>query len=218
MLTSYIIFSCVLSANHLIKNVFHIVNLSRGYYINGAFESLQAGWEWNAFDRLEDGHLTNKNAKAGNKRLQERVGKDHPGFYRLATTFKSELEHVKNKVEQLEAGNLYPVRISRTVRAQKTRTKLKELLVNRQISLKKYATGQGQLNVVIKDKRARRQDTQADLRGIYFINIADALDIFTNFLNVALVCNFNFQVPWPLLQVQMVTKSQDVSVEQMEGG
>ena len=132
-----------------------------------------AGWEWNAFDRLEDGHLTN------NKRLQERVGKDHPGFYRLATTLKSEFEHVKNKVEQLEAGNLYPVRISRTVRAQKTRTKLKELLVNRQISLKKYATGQGQLNVVIKDKRARRQDTQADLRGIYFINIADALDIFT---------------------------------------
>ena len=125
---------------------------------------------------------------------------------------------VKNKVEQLEAGNLYPVRISRTVRAQKTRTKLKELLVNCQISLKKYATGQGQLNVVIKDKRARRQDTQADLRGIYFINIAVALDIFTNFLNVALVCNFNFQVPWPLLQVQMVTKSQDVSVEQMEGG
>ena len=136
-----------------------------------------AGWEWNAFDRLEDGHLTN------NKRLQERVGKDHPGFYRLATTFKSELEHVKNKVEQLEAGNLYPVRISRTVRAQKTRTKLKELLVNRQISLKKYA-----------------------------------LDIFTNFLNVALVCNFKFQVPLLLLRVQMVTKSQDVSVEQMEGG
>ena len=64
-----------------------------------------------------------------------------------------------------------------------SRTKLKELLVNRQISLKKYA-----------------------------------LDIFTNFLNVALVCNFNFEVPWPLLQVQMVTKSQDVSVEQMEGG
>ena len=125
---------------------------------------------------------------------------------------------VKNKVEQLEAGNLYPVRISRTVRAQKTRTKLKELLVNRQISLKKYASGQGQLNVVIKDKRARRQDTQADLRGIYFINIAVALDIFTNFLNVALVCNFKYQVPWLLLQVQMVTKSQDVSVEQMEGG
>ena len=62
---------------------------------------------------------------------------------------------VKNKVEQLEAGNLYPVRISRTVRAQKTRTKLKELLVNRQISLKKYASGQGQLNVVIKDKEGK---------------------------------------------------------------
>ena len=72
--------------------------------------------------------------------------------------------------------------------------------------------------MVIEDKRARRQDTQADLRGIYFINIAVALDIFTNFLNVALVCNFKFQVPWLLLRVQMVTKSQDVSVEQMEGG
>ena len=119
------------------KNVFHIVNLSRGHYINGAFGSLQAGWEWNAFDRLEDGHLTNINAEASNERLQERVGKDHPGFYCLATTFKSEFEHVKNKVEQLEAGNLYPVRISRTARAQKTRTQLlKELLVNRQISLK----------------------------------------------------------------------------------
>ena len=175
MSTSYVIFSCVLSANDLIKNVFHIVNLSRGHYINDAFGSLQAGWEWNAFDRLEDGHITNINAEAGNKRLQERVGKDHPGFYRLTATFKSELEHVKNKVEQLEAGNLYPVRIPRTVRAQKTRTKLKELSVNR-------------------------------------------LDIFTNFLNVALVCNFKFQVPWLLLQVQMVTKSQDVSVEQMEGG
>ena len=131
MSTSCIIFSCVLSANHLIKNVFHIVNLSRGYYIYDAFGILQAGWEWNAFDRLEDGHLTNNNAEAGNKRLQEQVSKDHPGFYCLA--FKSEFEHVKNKVEQLEAGNLYPVR------AQKTRTKLKELLVNRQISLKKYA-------------------------------------------------------------------------------
>ena len=102
MSTSYVIFSCVLSANHLIKNVFHIVNLSRGYYIYGVFGILQAGWEWNALDRLEGGHLTNNNAEAGNKR-----------------------------------------------------TKLKELLVNRQISLKKYA-----------------------------------LDIFTNFLNVALVCNF----------------------------
>ena len=64
----------------------------------------------------------------GNKRLQEQVSKDHPGFYCLA--FKSEFEHVKNEVQQFEAGNLYPVRISRTVRAQKTRTKLKELLVN----------------------------------------------------------------------------------------
>ena len=73
------------------------------------FGILQAGWEWNAFDRLEDGHLTNNNAEAGNKRLHVHVGKDHPGFYRLATTFKSELEHVKNKVEQLEVGNLYPV-------------------------------------------------------------------------------------------------------------
>ena len=69
MSISYIIFSCVLSANHLIKNVFHIVNLSRGHYINDAFGSLQAGWEWNAFDRLEDRHLTNNNAEAGNKRL-----------------------------------------------------------------------------------------------------------------------------------------------------
>ena len=110
MSTSFIIFSCVLSANHLIKNVFHIVNLSRGYYIYGVFGILQAGWEWNALDRLEGGHLTNNNAEAGNKRLQERVGKDHPGFYRLATTFKSELEHVKNKVEQLEAVSCQPCR------------------------------------------------------------------------------------------------------------
>ena len=48
MSTSYVIFSCVLSANHLIKNVFHIVNLFRGHFIYCAFGSPS----WMGVERL----------------------------------------------------------------------------------------------------------------------------------------------------------------------
>ena len=144
----------------------------RENYINGQFGSELEGWEWNAYERIEDGHLTNNNAEGGNNRLMTRAKTPHPGLYRFCDLIKKELGHVKNKCEQFEAGNLHAVQHKRVRRTAKTRSKLKDLLENQQISLRKYAIGQGQLNVIIKSKKTKtgRQEevgvTQEDLRGL----------------------------------------------------
>ena len=144
----------------------------RATYINGAFGNQQEGWEWNAYDRLEDGHLTNNNAEGANNRLASRARTAHPGLYRFCDLVKSELQNVRNKCTQFEAGNLHPTQCTRARRTEKTRTQLKTLLENRHITLRKYAIGQGQLNVIIKGKKGntgRQEDlgrTQADLRGL----------------------------------------------------
>ena len=123
-------------------------------------------------DRLEDGHLTNNNAEGANNRLASRARTAHPGLYRFCALVTSELQNVRNKCTQFEAGNLQPTQNSRSRRTEKTRTQLKNLLENRHISLKKYAIGQGQLNVIVKGKKTKtgRQEemgvTQADLRGL----------------------------------------------------
>ena len=101
------------------------------------------------FDRLEDGHLTNNACESGNNRLRKRVGVDHPGFYRLSGTLVNEFDTVRSKARQFEAGNLFARKNSRTMRKDKTRAKLKELLQNQQISQRKYAISQGQLNAAI---------------------------------------------------------------------
>ena len=145
--------------------------LCRNHYIEGSFGNERDGWEWNVFDRLEDGHLTNNPCEGGNNRLRKRVGVDHPGFYRLSGTLVNEFDTVRSKARQFEAGNLFAKKNSRTMRKDKTRAKLKDLLQNQQISLRKYAISQGQLNVAIKEKKTttgRRVDvgvSQADLRG-----------------------------------------------------
>ena len=127
----------------------------RATYINGAFGNQQEGWEWNAYDRLEDGHLTNNNAEGANNRLASRARTAHPGLYRFCDLVKSELQNVRNKCTQFEAGNLHPTQCTRARRTEKTRTQLKTLLENRHITLRKYAIGQGQLNVVVKGKKTK---------------------------------------------------------------
>ena len=143
----------------------------RNHYIEGSFGNEHDGWEWNVFDRLEDGHLTNNPCEGGNNRLRKRVGVDHPGFYRLCGTLVNEFDNVRSRAILFEAGNLFGRKNVRTLRKDKTRAKLKELLQKQQISLRKYAISQGQLNAAIKEKKTttgRRVDvgvSQADLRG-----------------------------------------------------
>ena len=82
------------------------------------------------FDRLEDGHLTNNACESGNNRLRKRVGVDHPGFHQLCGTLVNEFDTVQSRARQFEAGNLFGKKNSRTMRKDKTRAKLKELLQN----------------------------------------------------------------------------------------
>ena len=55
----------------------------RSTYMNGAFGNEDDGWEWNAFERVEDVFLTNNPSEGANNRLRKRARTDHPGFYRF---------------------------------------------------------------------------------------------------------------------------------------
>ena len=76
----------------------------RSTYMNGAFGNEDDGWEWNAFERVEDGFLTNNPSEGANNRLRKRARTDHPGFYRFCDLMKEESENVKNKCQQFEQG------------------------------------------------------------------------------------------------------------------
>ena len=44
----------------------------RSTYMNGAFGNEDDGWEWNAFERVEDVFLTNNPSEGANNRLRKR--------------------------------------------------------------------------------------------------------------------------------------------------
>merc|ERR1719220_2022905 len=94
-------------------------------------------------------------------------------FTNTETAMLSKLDHVRCNCEQFEVGNLVTPQHSRARRTQKTRNQLK------QIGLRKYAIGQGQLNMVIKNKRGptgSQEDLGATLRGA-LASLGDEEDI-----------------------------------------
>ena len=86
--------------------------LCRNHYIEGSFGNERDGWEWNVFDRLEDGHLTNNPCEGGNNRLRKRVGVDHPGFYRLCGTLVNEFDNVGAEQSYLRLATSLAERMS----------------------------------------------------------------------------------------------------------
>ena len=74
----------------------------RENYINGQFGDELEGWEWNAYERIEDGHLTNNNAEGGNNRLMTRAKTPHPGLYRFCDLIKKSLDMSKISVNNLK--------------------------------------------------------------------------------------------------------------------
>ena len=62
----------------------------RSTYMNGAFGNEDDGWEWNAFERVEDVFLTNNPSEGAINRLRKRARTDHPGFYRFCDLMKEE--------------------------------------------------------------------------------------------------------------------------------
>ena len=98
-------------------------------YMSGSYGSEEEGWEWNAYERVEDGFLTNNPSEGANNRLIKRARSDHPGFYRFCDLLKEECENVKNKCQQFEEGALLPARqTTRAGKVQQSRIQLKQML------------------------------------------------------------------------------------------
>ena len=96
--------------------------------MNGAFGNEDDGWEWNAFERVEDVFLTNNPSEGANNRLRKRARTDHPGFYRFCDLMKEESENVKNKCQQFEQGLLMPPKpTSRASKVKQSRIQLKQM-------------------------------------------------------------------------------------------
>ena len=113
-------------------------------------------YEWNFYDRMEDGHLTNNAAEGANNRLSIRCRTAHPGIYQFFGVLKKELKTTMNKMEQYEAATLHFSQTTRARTIQKSRLKLKAMLEDRQLTLRKYLRSQGVLNMKIKSSRNRR--------------------------------------------------------------
>ena len=108
----------------------------RNTYMSGVFGNLVDGFEWNAYDRVEEGFLTNNPSEGANNRLFKRAKNPHPGVYKFCELLKSELENVKNKCEQFEQGLLLPPpRSTRASKVAQNRIQLKEMLEHGQQSL-----------------------------------------------------------------------------------
>ena len=126
----------------------------RNTYMSGVFGNLVDGFEWNAYDRVEEGFLTNNPSEGANNRLFKRAKNPHPGVYKFCELLKSELENVKNKCEQFEQGLLLPPpRSTRASKVAQNRIQLKEMLERGQQSLRKYLRTLGRMNHVQRSKR-----------------------------------------------------------------
>ena len=129
----------------------------RQTYMSGSYGNEQDGYEWNAYERIPDGFLTNNPSEGANNRLCLRCGTIHPGIYRFCGLLQKETENVKNKCEQFEEGALQPARSStRASKVKQNRIQLKSMLERGQTSLRKYLRTLGRMNHVVKGGRARR--------------------------------------------------------------
>lgn len=59
------------------------LNYIRATYMNGNYSTATEGFEWNVYDDIEQGFLTNNPSEGANNRLRTRARVDHPGIYRF---------------------------------------------------------------------------------------------------------------------------------------
>ena len=173
----------------------------RETYMSGRYGNELEGYEWNAYERIPDGFLTNNPSEGANNRLFSRAGTIHPGIYRFCGLLQKETENVKNKCDQFEEGTLQPGRsTTRASKVKQNRIQLKLMLERGQQSLRKYLRTLGRMNHVVKNSRARRggQNLGAAslLRGFFY----------KLFIFFQIVFNITIQVHWSLSQRRRQTK------------
>jgi hypothetical protein len=99
----------------------------RTTYMSGSYGP-DGAYEWNFYNRMEEGFLTNKMAEGANNRLAIQVRIPHPGIYQFGKVLAKEMEHTRGKCEQFEAGNLQRIQGTRAKTTERTRLKLKIML------------------------------------------------------------------------------------------
>ena len=101
-------------------------------YIRDTYMSGQYGqadnYEWNFYDRMEEGHNTNNPSEGANNRLSGRCRTSHPGIYPFIGVIRKETQATFDKMEQFESGNLQRTRTTRAVTTLAARVKTKVLL------------------------------------------------------------------------------------------
>ena len=128
----------------------------RATYMNGNYGTATDGFEWNVYDDVEQGFLTNNPSEGANNRLRTRAGVDHPGIYRFCELMRQETENTKNKCEQFEEGVLQPGQANqRTSKVAHNRVHLKAMLERGQTSLRKYLRALGRMTHIVKNKPRR---------------------------------------------------------------
>ena len=129
-----------------------MIQYIRRVYMGGNFGS--AGhFEWNFYDRLEEGQFTNNPSEGYNHRLSSRCRTSHPGIYQFTSVLGKELENSKSKLEQLEAGSIRESQSRRSFTLQKSCLQMKMMLERKQMTLRRYLRGQGVLNHKVRSSQ-----------------------------------------------------------------
>ena len=92
--------------------------------MSGNFGTTETGFEWNFYDTMEQGHMTNNPSEGANNRLASRSGTAHPGFYQFCSLISKEVENTKTKLEQFEEANVFERENSRSKIALRSRLKV----------------------------------------------------------------------------------------------
>ena len=129
-----------------------MIQYIRRVYMGGNFGTA-GNFEWNFYDRLEEGQFTNNPSEGYNHRLSSRCRTSHPGIYQFTSVLGKELENSKSKLEQLEAGNIRECQSKRSFTLQKARVQLKIQLMRKQMTLRRYLRAQGVLNHKVRSSR-----------------------------------------------------------------
>ena len=148
------------------------LNYIRDTYMSGSFGNQDRCFEWNFYNNLEGGQMTNNPSEGQNHRLASRAGKAHPGFYEFCSTIQKEVENTKTKIEQFETGKTLEVANRRAATLLSTRTALKNMLESQNIPLRKYLRSQGRATQIIK-RRGKNHPEQGVRGALQSVTDAD---------------------------------------------
>ena len=74
--------------------------------MSGSFGTVETGFHWNFYNRLEEGQMTNNPSEGGNNRLASRMGAPHPGFYHFCNVLTKELKTPKVNLKYLKVETM----------------------------------------------------------------------------------------------------------------